>query len=324
MADGPEVEVYVDDFVVSRPARIPARFIELHLDADGRGSLRVDGQPDAEELVRPPMGSSPPLCSLEGTVVHPLGDSRFRVVHDFDSLASVRSFIADVSNKNAFAWEKDHRILILRPAEGPSSGTKFANFLYPRPVRLPATLRMVVTDMEPEPFAIELRFLQKDFGKLGVYFFTDKERPFGIRASWFSAKENRISSLFDIDLPANGHVENDFKAPLNEGDRQCSIFFQRRNGEMSIRWIDVEAAFPARLGLRLADQGGKVVVKRVLEGPAARAGVKAGDVLLQIDGKPIRDFQAAVAIVRDRSVGDTLRLAIERNGVKSSVPVIAE
>jgi serine protease Do len=63
---------------------------------------------------------------------------------------------------------------------------------------------------------------------------------------------------------------------------------------------------------------GGVLVNTVTpgNGPAAKAGVKPGDVIVSIDGKPIKDGDQLVADISSRKVGSTVQLGILRNGAK--------
>src|SRR5207247_432416 len=55
------------------------------------------------------------------------------------------------------------------------------------------------------------------------------------------------------------------------------------------------------VGLELAKAGDQVVVQKVIDGtPAARAGLSAGDVVTDIDDKPIKDLAIALVIERMR------------------------
>jgi carboxyl-terminal processing protease len=70
------------------------------------------------------------------------------------------------------------------------------------------------------------------------------------------------------------------------------------------------------VGLEVAAQDGKVVVVTPIEGsPADRAGVRAGDVLLEIDGRAVEAAGLDEAIERMRGfVGSTAHLAVSREG----------
>jgi carboxyl-terminal processing protease len=70
------------------------------------------------------------------------------------------------------------------------------------------------------------------------------------------------------------------------------------------------------VGLEVAEQDGKVVVVTPIEGsPADRAGVRAGDVLLEIDGRALEAARLEDAIGRMRGfVGSTVRIVVSRAG----------
>jgi serine protease Do len=55
-------------------------------------------------------------------------------------------------------------------------------------------------------------------------------------------------------------------------------------------------------------------------GPAARAGVRPGDVVLGIDGEPAKSVEQVRGVVRDHR-NRTLALLIERDGQRVFVPV---
>ena len=72
----------------------------------------------------------------------------------------------------------------------------------------------------------------------------------------------------------------------------------------------------ARLGLALAQaEGGLKVTEADPSLPAAQAGVKAGDLLLSLNGKPVRKLEAFVSQVRSIAAGEKARLTY-RSGDK--------
>ncbi len=70
------------------------------------------------------------------------------------------------------------------------------------------------------------------------------------------------------------------------------------------------------VGLQVAERGGRIVVIAPFEGsPAERAGVQAGDVLLEVDGLPVQAGHLEEAIDRMRGfVGSKVHLAVVRDG----------
>ena len=82
------------------------------------------------------------------------------------------------------------------------------------------------------------------------------------------------------------------------------------------------------LGLRLYDrtEGDGLVARTVLaDSPAAKAGMKSGDVILKIDGSPIRtSFDVAIALA-DHKPGEKVKLTLLHNGKETELdyPLLA-
>ncbi|MCA1684977.1 MAG: PDZ domain-containing protein, partial [Planctomycetia bacterium] len=49
-------------------------------------------------------------------------------------------------------------------------------------------------------------------------------------------------------------------------------------------------------------------------GPADKAGLKTGDLITEADGKPVKTFNDFAGLVRDKKVGETLKVKVEREG----------
>src|SRR6266702_7897894 len=67
--------------------------------------------------------------------------------------------------------------------------------------------------------------------------------------------------------------------------------------------------------------GGVLVNNVTPNGPAAKGGVKPGDVIVAIDGKSIKDGDQLVADISARKVGSNVQLGLLRNGSKENVTV---
>jgi len=68
-----------------------------------------------------------------------------------------------------------------------------------------------------------------------------------------------------------------------------------------------------------------VLVASVTEnGPAAKAGLRVGDVITAVDGNPLTDGFDIFQIMRGKQAGDNVRLDIVRNKAKQSLVVVPE
>lgn len=78
----------------------------------------------------------------------------------------------------------------------------------------------------------------------------------------------------------------------------------------------------AWLGVQLADGDDGVTVGAVSEGsPAAKAGLKSGDVITKLSGKAVGSTGDIISRVRESAPGDKLKLTIQRDGKEENLDV---
>src|SRR2546421_11022203 len=58
--------------------------------------------------------------------------------------------------------------------------------------------------------------------------------------------------------------------------------------------------------------------------PAAKAGLKSGDLLVQFDGKPIENLYDFTYALRSKKPGDTVQVVVKRNGQDVKADVLLE
>jgi serine protease Do len=90
-------------------------------------------------------------------------------------------------------------------------------------------------------------------------------------------------------------------------------------GSIGISFQGAESSAVSRM-YGFAD-GGVLVNTVTPDGPAAKGGIKPGDVIVSIDGKPIKDGDQLVADISSRKVGSTVQIGLLRNGAKQTVTV---
>lgn len=79
---------------------------------------------------------------------------------------------------------------------------------------------------------------------------------------------------------------------------------------------------PADVGrAKLPTQAGAMIESVRSEGPAARAGLQSGDVIVEFDGERVRSARQVVRLVRETPAGRTVRIAIVRDGRRTELDV---
>ena len=96
-----------------------------------------------------------------------------------------------------------------------------------------------------------------------------------------------------------------------------------KNGGVTRGWIGVE---PQNINQELADtlkikQEGVLIVGTLQNGPADRAGIKPGDVLKKINGKPIKDITQLLNQIAAANPGEKIRAEINRKGKDLEIEV---
>lgn len=73
--------------------------------------------------------------------------------------------------------------------------------------------------------------------------------------------------------------------------------------------------------LKLKDKGGVIVNSVVQDGPAAKAGMKAGDVILSIEGKKINSVSHLMRSVASLKIGKKVKVVIQRKWQKKTITI---
>ncbi|MFG1851034.1 S1C family serine protease [Actinomadura geliboluensis] len=116
----------------------------------------------------------------------------------------------------------------------------------------------------------------------------------------------------------SGSIGLGFAIPINQG---------KRIAEEIIRTGSVRQA---KLGVfpdpRYQDGGARIMTQQVngqdpvvKGGPADKAGLKPGDVITKVDGRPIEDATDLIAQIRSRAPGDRVTVTYERAGKEANV-----
>lgn len=91
------------------------------------------------------------------------------------------------------------------------------------------------------------------------------------------------------------------------------------SGYLGVRLQDLTPAMVK--ALQLGDQAGVLVNEVVAESPAAKAGLRDGDVIVAFAGKPLSDYSSLTAAVRAGKPGDKVDVTVLRDGKKQTIQV---
>ena len=95
-------------------------------------------------------------------------------------------------------------------------------------------------------------------------------------------------------------------------------------GKVQRGWLGIslqDVSFDKMKSLKLNTPKGAYVIDVVKGGPASKAGIKAGDVIMSFDGKNIEDSGALRNLVAGTPLGKEVKLGIMRDGKKITIPV---
>jgi serine protease Do len=136
---------------------------------------------------------------------------------------------------------------------------------------------------------------------------------------------NVIGINSQIFSPSGGSVGIGFAIPANlarEVVGQLRKFGVARRGWIGVRIQPVTSEIAE--GLNLGSTRGALVADVTAGGPAARAGLQNGDLVVGFDGKPVADDRALPRIVADTPIGKTVNIDLLRKGRKSTLRITVQ
>lgn len=115
--------------------------------------------------------------------------------------------------------------------------------------------------------------------------------------------------------PTGGSIGLGFAVPSNEAVGvidQLKLYGETRRGWIGVNIQSVTDEIAESLGM--IGTGGALVSQVAPEGPAAKGGLEAGDVIIRFDGKDVPDMRALPKIVALTAIGKEIEVEVLRNG----------
>ncbi|NLN77642.1 MAG: PDZ domain-containing protein [Armatimonadetes bacterium] len=113
-----------------------------------------------------------------------------------------------------------------------------------------------------------------------------------------------------------------FSIPINTARRVMEDV--RRYGHVRVPWVgisygDITPEIAAVFKLPVKE--GVIVAEVEKDGPAALAGIRKGDIIVEVDGKKITDGGDLQKILRNKDVGQKMPVTVLRDGKKQNITV---
>ena len=119
----------------------------------------------------------------------------------------------------------------------------------------------------------------------------------------------------------SGNIGVGFAIPINQARRTVEQLIDTGEAQFPIIGASLDGAYEgegARIASSAAPNGTQPLVPG---GPADRAGLQPGDVIVAIDDKPVNDSSELIVAIRSRSPGDTVTLTVRRGADERPIEV---
>jgi serine protease DegQ len=194
-----------------------------------------------------------------------------------DSLPDVGELAVAIGSPLGFANTVTAGIVSSLHREIPSGGTT------------PALVDLIQTDAPISP------------GNSGGALVNQDEEVIGINVAFIPPEARAVAIGFAI--PA---------ATVSDAVRQLLATGEVRHAFLGVQPTQVTPELADQLDLGVDE--GALVFEVSDESPAERAGIRAGDVIVEVDGEPVRIVEDLLAALRERDPGDTVTVTIVRDG----------
>ncbi|WP_411761808.1 S1C family serine protease, partial [Streptomyces tunisiensis] len=119
----------------------------------------------------------------------------------------------------------------------------------------------------------------------------------------------------------SGSIGLGFAIPINQGKRVAEELIEHGKATHPVIGITLDMEYGGD-GARVAAEGSDGGPPVSTGGPGAKAGIRPGDVITEVDGRPVHSGEELIVKTRAHRPGDRLELTLERNGEERTVSLV--
>ncbi|MEV5332408.1 S1C family serine protease [Streptomyces werraensis] len=119
----------------------------------------------------------------------------------------------------------------------------------------------------------------------------------------------------------SGSIGLGFAIPINQGKRVAEELMETGKATHPVIGITLDMEYSGD-GARVAAEGSDGGPPVSTGGPGAEAGIRPGDVITKVDGRPVHSGEELIVKTRAHRPGDRLELTLERGGEERTVSLV--
>ncbi|MFF8231164.1 trypsin-like peptidase domain-containing protein [Streptomyces caelestis] len=143
-----------------------------------------------------------------------------------------------------------------------------------------------------------------------------RARVIGINSAIRSA-----GSGSELEGGQSGSIGLGFAIPINQGKRVAEELINTGKATHPVIGITLDMDYTGD-GARVAAEGSEGGSPVTVGGPGAKAGIKAGDVITEVDGQRVHSGEELIVKTRAHRPGDRLELTVERGGKERTMSLV--
>ncbi|GIH27302.1 hypothetical protein Aph01nite_56120 [Acrocarpospora phusangensis] len=117
-----------------------------------------------------------------------------------------------------------------------------------------------------------------------------------------------------------GSIGLGFAIPVNQVRRIAEELISTGSARTSRIGISIDQQYQGQ-GVRIAAQAERGIEPVTPDGPADKAGLRPGDVILEVDGQPVSDSRELIVTIRSKAPGDKVVFKYQRAGADRTTTV---